>query len=146
MKRAFTLIELLVVIGVMAVIAAGVIATINPQQKIFQARDSNSQNAIGQIASALQAFAAQNAAGTYPTVALGLGDLITTGELVALPAFPAGVTTWNYQGAPVAAPTAVAIYAVMQATRNGSATNQVWCWRSALGNAGFSTVAACVPL
>ncbi|KKU96571.1 MAG: hypothetical protein UY28_C0032G0013 [Candidatus Amesbacteria bacterium GW2011_GWB1_48_13] len=33
-KRGFTLIELLVVIGVLAVIAAGVVALINPQDKI----------------------------------------------------------------------------------------------------------------
>ncbi|KKU96569.1 MAG: hypothetical protein UY28_C0032G0011 [Candidatus Amesbacteria bacterium GW2011_GWB1_48_13] len=35
-KKGFTLIELLVVIGVLAVIAAGVVALINPQDKIAQ--------------------------------------------------------------------------------------------------------------
>ncbi|KKU64644.1 MAG: hypothetical protein UX86_C0006G0012 [Candidatus Amesbacteria bacterium GW2011_GWC1_47_15] len=59
-KKGFTLIELLVVIGVLAVIAAGVVALINPQDKIAQANDSKVINDIGQYATALQSYSAQN--------------------------------------------------------------------------------------
>lgn len=87
LKKAFTLIELLIVIGIMAVIAAGVVALIDPVEKTRQANDANVQNAIGQIATALQSYAAQQPTGTYPAA---LADLVTFGELSALPVLPNG--------------------------------------------------------
>jgi hypothetical protein len=124
----------LVVIGVMAVIAAGVIAAINPQQKLLAARDANSQNAVGQVASALQAFAAQSADGLYPAALAGL----VPNELVALPALPTGAA-YTYTGGGT---TAVSVSVPMQATKN-TALGVVWCWRSAAGNAVFAP--ACAP-
>ena len=93
MKKGFTLIELLVVIGIMAVIAAGVVALIDPVEKTRQANDANVQNAIGQIATALQSSAAQNPSGNYPQPGAFpdlLLPLVTNGELTALPALPSG--------------------------------------------------------
>lgn len=97
-KKGFTLIELLVVIGVLAVIAAGVVALINPQDKLMQANDAKVQNDIGQVATALQSYAAQNATGAYPatgwaamSTALGSG-VGGSGELVTVPVASTGVT------------------------------------------------------
>ena len=99
MKKGFTLIELLVVIGIMAVIAAGVVALIDPLEKTRQANDANVQNAIGQLATAMQSSAAQTTDGTYP---VALAALVTTGELTALPVLPSGYS-YNYTGAGVSA-------------------------------------------
>src|SRR3989304_9065557 len=120
MKKGFTLIELLVVIGVMAVIAAGVIATINPQQKILQARDAQSQSGVGQLAGALQSAAAVSQTGVYPA---SLAELVTAGELTVLPAAPTG-SSWNATGLGTAGP--VCVSAAMQATRN-TAVGTLWC-------------------
>src|SRR3989344_3638791 len=88
-NSGFTLIELLVVIGVLAVIAAGVVALINPQDKIMQANDAKVQNDVGQLGTAIQSFAAQNN-GAYPTAAQGLTYLGSTGagELSVVPVPP----------------------------------------------------------
>ncbi len=56
-KRAFTLIELLVTIAVLAIVASGVVAIIDPQDKVRQANDAKIQSDIGQLATALQAYA-----------------------------------------------------------------------------------------
>jgi prepilin-type N-terminal cleavage/methylation domain-containing protein len=142
MKKGFTLIELLVVIGVMAVIAAGVVATINPQQKLLQARDSQSQNGVGQVAGALQAFAAAEAQGRYPLAGSWQTDLVPT-ELQALPALPscgAGACAFTYQVN--AARDAASLSVPMQATKN-TTIGALWCWRSAAGASVLA--AACAP-
>ena len=59
-NKGFTLIELLVTIGVLAVVAAGVVALLDPRDKILQGGDSKVLSDIGQISTAAQAFAAQN--------------------------------------------------------------------------------------
>ncbi|OGD00273.1 hypothetical protein A2701_02285 [Candidatus Amesbacteria bacterium RIFCSPHIGHO2_01_FULL_47_34] len=96
-KRGFTLIELLVVIGVLAVIAAGVVALINPQDKIAQANDTRVLNDIGQYGTALQAFASQNN-GLYPdSDYAGMKALIqSTGELTVAPDAPAEYAPYEY--------------------------------------------------
>lgn len=130
MKKGFTLIELLVVIGVMAVIAAGVIATINPQQKRLQAMDANSQSAVGQVASALQASMA-TATAAVPVYPAALANLVPD-ELAALPQLQGGAT-YNYVGGG----TATACVGVnMQAAKN-IAQGVTWCWCSNLGIAAF---------
>jgi prepilin-type N-terminal cleavage/methylation domain-containing protein len=139
MKKAFTLIELLVVIGVMAVIAAGVIATINPQQKILQARDSQAQSGVGQLATALQSWAAVNT-GTYPTAAQGLGQLVTDGELTVQPTAPLGSGGWVYAPAGGPPPNTACVCVNVQAARN-IAQGAMWVWCSTRGEAGFR--AAC---
>lgn len=91
-KKGFTLIELLVVIGVLAVIAAGVVALIDPVDKNRAAMDAKVQSDIGQIATAMQSYAARDAAGQYPTA---LGTL-SPSELVRVPVPPAGYGATQY--------------------------------------------------
>ena len=137
MKRGFTLIELLVVIGVMAVIAAGVVALINPQDKLLQASDAKVQNDIGQMASSLQSSAAQNSSGFYPAA---LGDLVTNGELISLPVQPNGYAAWTYTGGGTATVTLCG-----QLRSRKYATTPTWLWCSNPGRIGAvaSCAAAC---
>jgi prepilin-type N-terminal cleavage/methylation domain-containing protein len=140
-KKGFTLIELLVVIGIMAVLAAGVVALINPLEKTRQANDANVQSAVGQVASALQSYAAQQASqtATYPTAAQwaaydDTNILVTTGELVHMPALPTNYTgTYSVlgQAASFTAPMLSAKY--VQGKCAG--VNAWWFWSSATGRA-----------
>lgn len=146
-KKGFTLIELLVVIGIMAVIAAGVIATINPQQKLLQARDSTGQSGIGQLATALQSWAAVNNGG-YPTAGQGLAQLVTDGELTAQPVAPQGGGVWQYSSTGTNACVSVG----MQATRNrpstcgaGAALCTHWAWCNTWGEARLNNGAPAAP-
>jgi len=138
-KKGFTLIELLVTIAIMAVVAAAVLAAINPQQKVFAAYDSQGQAGIGQLATALQSWATQNN-GLYPTVAQGLGQLTTDSELQAIPAFPPNIVSWNYTAN--AGATTSRVYVTMQSTKN-IARGAVFCWRSQTGLTTYTTVALC---
>ncbi len=102
-KKGFTLIELLVVIGIMAVLAAGVVALIDPVDKTIQAYDAKIMNDVGQIATAMQSYAAQNS-GSYPTTITSLSP----GELVVIPAPPS---------------TSYPAYAISTTTSTGGYTN-----------------------
>jgi len=140
MKRAFTLIELLVVIGVMAVIAAGVVALIDPIEKTRQANDANVQNAVGQIATALQSYAAQQPTGTYPTPGAAgseLLPLVTAGELQALPNLPSG---YQYYYTVNAGNTIATVGVVIQSKKYDSkctagTQNSYWIFSSSQGRA-----------
>lgn len=142
-KKGFTLIELLVTIGILAVVAAGVIALINPQEKTRQAQDANAQSAIGQVATALQSYSAQRPAGDYPLTAVwggwGVGNiLVTSGELVAMPNLPVLYTT-NYVGTATAATVGVRLLSakyLVQCTIAGEVP--YWFWDNSNGRAcGF---------
>lgn len=138
-KKAFTLIELLVVIGVLAVIMAGVVALINPQDKIRQANDAKIQSDIGQIATALQSAAAQSPTGIYP---LTLAALATTGELVTVPNMPSG-GAYGYTGGGT---TAVVVSAALTSLKYISNVNtDTWVWCSSTGRAGAVANATTCP-
>ncbi len=94
LKRAFTLVELLVVMGVLAVLAAGLIAVLNPADRVNQANDTKILADISQVQGGAQAYAANNS-GSYPTTAAwSQADLGTdlAGELTILPAAVTGRT------------------------------------------------------
>ena len=102
LRKGFTLIELLVTIGILAVVAAGVVALIDPVDKNRQAQDTKVISDIGQVATALQSYAAQNAGGLYPatawaamSTAIGTGAG-GTGELIAVPTAPTGYAAYIY--------------------------------------------------
>ena len=100
MRSGFTLIELLVVLGVLATVSSGVVAMIDPIDKLRQANDAKVINDVAQVATALQAYAAQNA--LYPDQATWFSDLTSSGELVVFPTpptpFGTGGLTHNNSG------------------------------------------------
>jgi prepilin-type N-terminal cleavage/methylation domain-containing protein len=65
-KQGFTLIELLIVIGIIAILASGVIVAINPGQQFEQARNSTRWQHMNTIANAVYSYAVENN-GNLPT-------------------------------------------------------------------------------
>lgn len=139
--KGFTLIELLVVIALLAVLVAGSIIAINPKKRIDQANDSKIYNDIGQIGISLKAYYTDNS--FYP---VNLTELVSAGDLKSLPAAPDGAT-YNYtrtsgcNTAPYDNCEAVVYYTLYDPNTPGN----VWCWRSALGQAQELAPAACTP-
>lgn len=130
---AFTLVELLIVIAVMGVLAGAVLVSINPQEKIYAANDARVQSDVGQLVGALQAFAANNATGIYPTTAQGLAQLVTSGELTVLPAAPSGYAAYTFYGATTVAKVSGEI---KSAKFRGAVTAPAsYCWLSSTGTA-----------
>lgn len=89
----FTLVELLLVIAIVGILAAAIIAAIDPVPKINLARDSTLKSDMGQIANAIASYYTGNNAKTYP---LTLAELIKPGvdELKSLPKQQAGILTY----------------------------------------------------
>ncbi|MFA6495346.1 MAG: type II secretion system protein, partial [Candidatus Paceibacterota bacterium] len=52
-QKSFTLIELLIVIGILAVLVAAIVITLNPAQLLAQARDSKRQQDLSALNQAL---------------------------------------------------------------------------------------------
>lgn len=149
-KKGFTLIELLVVIGVLAVIAAGVVSLINPQDKIRQANDAKIQSDIGQLATGIQSYAAQQPSGTYP---VNLNALLTSGELKSVPLTPAG-GAYGYTPLPAgclgtaASPcTDARIHQALTSLKYTSvATADTWVYCTSNGRVGATAdTATCMP-
>lgn len=96
MRQGLTLIELLVVLGVLATLSSGMVALIDPLDKVRQATDAKVLNDLSQVATALQSYAAQR--GVYPASATWTTDLTGSGELVVIPTppTPQGNTAMTY--------------------------------------------------
>ena len=69
----FTLIELLVVIGILGVLAAALIATIDPFEQIKKAQDSNTKNAAVEFNDALLRYYATHNAFPWELFPAGAG-------------------------------------------------------------------------
>lgn len=54
--RGFTLIELLIVIAIIGILTGIVLANINPQGKLAEARDSSRKEAVSQLANAISSY------------------------------------------------------------------------------------------
>ncbi len=118
-----------------AVLAAGLIVGIDPVQKIRQAQDVRAKQAVATIASAMRAYAANDAQGLYPA---DLTQLRT--EYSGTP--PTYLTITYSLAAPV-------VTASVQSTKYCSTWNGcTWRWDTTLGNvtcvngAGACTAAA----
>ena len=63
-QRGFTLIELLIVIAVLGILAAGVLATIDPFEQFKKARDTNTRNTMVELYNSFIRYNANH--GTWP--------------------------------------------------------------------------------
>lgn len=103
-RQGFTLIELLVVIGIIGILAAGILAAIDPLEQLKKGRDTNKRSICVEIFNALTRYYAINGqfpwgAGSQPEIKLAdaegsiITPLITTGELKPefMRGLPAGV-------------------------------------------------------
>lgn len=62
--KGFTLMELLIVIGVLGILAAGLLAAIDPFEQLKKARDTNNRNATIELMSSLTRYYASH--GAFP--------------------------------------------------------------------------------
>lgn len=98
-QKGFTLIELLVVIAVIGVLAAIVIAAVNPIEQLARGRDASRKAGVVQLGKALQNYYTQK--GLWPRAtesAAGALDawyqvLVSSGETQSIPTAPTGVAT-----------------------------------------------------
>jgi len=145
LKKGFTLIELLVTIGILAVVAAGVVALINPLEKNRQAQDAKVFSDIGQMAGAVQSIAATTVDGAYPCRTAGAGcingtvsmspmgansylssaaGLQVSGELAAVPQAPnagaAPYAAYDYFDSGGTRPTAFSLYGKLGSNKYNS--------------------------
>lgn len=82
MKRAtgFTLMELLIVIGVLGILAAGLLAAIDPFEQLKKARDSNYRSAGLELLSGVQRYYANH--GYFPWTNTGSECKTATSEIL----------------------------------------------------------------
>jgi len=140
----FTLVELLIVIGVIGVLAAGILILISPLGQLQKARDAQRKTEIAQLARALQTY--YTITGSYPT---SLADLVTSGDIKKLPTPPnpdSGTAGYNYGYTPGGCspggnPCVDAVIFETLEAPNNPATDQ-WCFRTSQGTA--TELASCV--
>ncbi|MBI4058435.1 type II secretion system protein [Candidatus Gottesmanbacteria bacterium] len=98
-KKGFTLLEILVVVGILSVIAIGLLAALDPLEQLRKGRDSNKRNLATAYYNAIVRY--QAAYGSYPygnlAVASSTMNIATvtaiTGELVAKSELKQGLAT-----------------------------------------------------
>jgi prepilin-type N-terminal cleavage/methylation domain-containing protein len=78
-KKGFTLIELLIVIGVLGILAAGLLAAVDPFEQLKKARDANNRNASIETLNAFTRYYSSHAAfpwnRTAPTAGCVIGGV-----------------------------------------------------------------------
>ncbi len=121
-QKGFTLVELLVVIAILGILAVGLIAAINPVDKLAQASDARAISDIGVLARASEAYST-NHNGFYE---LALTDLTNASELKVVPTAPTGYT-YNVINTPNACTagttcTALVIWTTMKSSKYSANT------------------------
>jgi prepilin-type N-terminal cleavage/methylation domain-containing protein len=139
-NKAFTLIELLVVIGIMAVLAAGVVTLIDPVDKTNQANDARVQSTVADVATASEAYAAQHSGCYTSTTAL----LNSAGELKnAAPSMPTGyAVTITATTGTCTAPEATSIVVSVPLKAKKYSATPFWKYESTTGKSCAAATAA----
>ena len=95
-NNSFTLIELFIVIGIIAVLSATVVVTINPAERLREARDATRTTDITTLDNTIRISQTQNTAlslGTASTVYISIPDSSSSCANLGLPSLPSG---WSY--------------------------------------------------
>jgi len=91
-KKGFTLIELIIGITILALLAVGLLAALDPAEQFAKARDTSTRNTLLEIFGAMQRYEA--AQETYPEDVHDLAD--STGA--AIRTTVSGTSTYNFIG------------------------------------------------
>lgn len=150
-RKAFTLIEILITVGLLGVVAAGVVTLMDPVDKYRQGTDAKVQHDIAQIATAMQSYAVAND-GLYP---VSFDLIVSSGELVTFPTPPvaydcaggAGIQRYGDSGAyavdnTVNPPTASVRCQLLSKKYVGAGKGE-WAWCSGTGRAGAVVPGGC---
>ena len=100
-QKGFTLIELLVVLGILGILAAALLASINPVEQIKKAQDTSLKNITTTFVSATQQYYSTHNALPWSTVANGGANCYSGGTTlsnVALSSLSTCVTTLVSEG------------------------------------------------
>lgn len=89
--------ELLIVIGVLGILAAGLLAAIDPFEQLKKARDTNNRSATIELMSAFTRYYANHGAFPWNMTTIPTGCLRTAGPIAALGAL--GTSVMNVQNA-----------------------------------------------
>jgi len=104
-NMGFTLIELLVVIGIIGILAAGILAAIDPLEQLKKGRDSSKRSVCVEVFNALTRYYAVNGAFPWTSASYGktlsaasadtISSLVDRGELKPefMKGLPAGANT-----------------------------------------------------
>lgn len=76
-NKGFTLIELLIVIGVLGILAAGLMAAVDPFEQLKKARDANNRNAVIELHNATTRYYATHGGLPWDDVGVG-GSCVDT--------------------------------------------------------------------
>jgi len=109
-RAGFTMIELLVVIAILGILAATVLAAINPVEQINRARDTREQSDAAQLITAVQRYYSANQVWPWRTAATSAQGAVTL--------------TWSAAQAAAYASNSVAFFA--PAANPGAATDFAW--------------------
>ncbi|MGH7203531.1 MAG: prepilin-type N-terminal cleavage/methylation domain-containing protein [Candidatus Levyibacteriota bacterium] len=82
-QKGFTLIELLVVLGILGILAAALLASINPVEQIKKAQDTSLKNVTTTFVSAAQQYYSTHNALPWSTVAAGGANCYTGGTTLS---------------------------------------------------------------
>lgn len=91
-KKGFTLIELIIGITILALLAVGLLAALDPAEQFAKARDTSTRNTLLEIFGAMQRYEASQE--TYPEAVADLAD--SAGA--AIRTTVSGTSTYNFVG------------------------------------------------
>src|SRR3989338_6538958 len=134
-KAGFTLIELLIVIGILAIIAVAVLATLNPQEAQRKGRDSQRLKQVSELQAIAEQFVADNPTvgrTSTSTAASGSNSCANSGWLGTdvcayanvLPVHPSNKTT-NVMSSDGTTNNALAAYQVLISSGNYSICTRI---------------------